>query len=109
MKKALKAMYRIKDHCLIRQSRHTRPMTLPRPKSWQQRPIWTIEHIEQPIGKDLSDQGESLLREKLRAQIDGNAPVEETKQTISGINMVLDKAEGLLKSRAHLYPLPHYP
>jgi hypothetical protein len=68
-----------------------------------------FEHIEQPIGKDLSDQGESLLREKLRAQIDGNAPVEETKQTISGINMVLDKAEGLLKSRAHLYPLPHYP
>ena len=57
-----------------------------------------FEHIEQPIGKDLSDQGESLLREKLRAQIDGNAPVEEIKQTISEINMVLDKAESLLKS-----------
>ena len=57
-----------------------------------------FEHIEQPIGKDLSDQGESLLREKLRAQIDGNAPVEETKQTISEINMVLDKAENLSKS-----------
>ena len=57
-----------------------------------------FEHIEQPIGKDLSDQGESLLREKLRTQIDGNAPVEEIKQTISEINMVLDKAENLLKS-----------
>ena len=57
-----------------------------------------FEHIEQPIGKDLSDQGESLLREKLRTQIDSNAPVEEIKQTISEINMVLDKAESLLKS-----------
>jgi endonuclease III len=57
-----------------------------------------FEHIEQPIGKDLSDQGESLLREKLRAQISSNAPVEEIKQTISEINMLLDKAENLLKS-----------
>ena len=45
----------------------------------------------------MSDQGEALLREKLRAQIDGNAPVEEVKQTISEINTVLDKAENLLK------------
>jgi hypothetical protein len=57
-----------------------------------------FEHIEQPIGKELSDQGESLLREKLRAQIDSNASVEEIKQTISEINAVLDKAESLLKS-----------
>ena len=57
-----------------------------------------FEHIEQPIGKDLSDQGESLLREKLRAQIGNNASVEEIKQTISEINMLLDKAENLLKS-----------
>jgi hypothetical protein len=57
-----------------------------------------FEHIEQPIGKELSDQGESLLREKLRAQIGSNASVEEIKQTISEINMVLDKAENLLKS-----------
>ena len=59
-----------------------------------------FEHIEQPIGKDLSDQGESLLREKLRAQIGNNAPVEEIKQTISDINVVLDKAESLLKSES---------
>ena len=51
-----------------------------------------FEHIEQPIGKELSGQEESLLREKLRTQIDGNAPVEEIKQTISGINTVLGKA-----------------
>jgi len=57
-----------------------------------------FEHIEQPIGKDLSDQGESLLREKLRAQIGNNASVEEIKQTISEINLLLDKAENLLKS-----------
>jgi hypothetical protein len=57
-----------------------------------------FEHIEQPIGKELSEQGEALLREKLRAQMDANAPVEEIKQTISEINMVLDKAESLLKS-----------
>jgi hypothetical protein len=57
-----------------------------------------FEHIEQSIGKDLSDQGESLLREQLRTQISSNAPVEVIKQTISDINMVLDKAENLLKS-----------
>ena len=57
-----------------------------------------FEHIEQPIGKDLSDQGESLLIEKLRAQIGNNASVEEIKQTINEINMLLDKAENLLKS-----------
>jgi len=57
-----------------------------------------FEHIEQPIGKDLSDQGESLLIEKLRAQIGNNASVEEIKQTISEINLLLDKAENLLKS-----------
>jgi predicted lipid-binding transport protein (Tim44 family) len=57
-----------------------------------------FEHIEQPIGKELSDQGESLLREKLRAQIGNNASVEEIKQTISEISMLLDKAENLLKS-----------
>jgi endonuclease III len=73
-------------------------MTQPRLKNWQQQHTWTIEHIEQPVGKDLSDQGESLLREKLRAQIGSNASVEEIKQTISEINMVLDKAENLLKS-----------
>ena len=57
-----------------------------------------FEHIEQPIGKELSEQGESLLREKLRAQMDGNASVDEIKLTISEINLVLDKAENLLKS-----------
>ncbi len=57
-----------------------------------------FEHIEQPIGKELSGQGESLLREKLRAQIGSNASVEEIKQTVSEINAVLDKAESLLKS-----------
>jgi hypothetical protein len=57
-----------------------------------------FEHIEAPIGEELSEQGEALLREKLRTQIDSNASVEEIKQTISEINIVLDKAENLLKS-----------
>jgi hypothetical protein len=49
----------------------------------------------------LSGQGESLLREKLRAQIDGNASMEEIKQTISEINTVLDKVENLLNENRH--------
>ena len=57
-----------------------------------------FEFIEAPIGKELSEQGEALLREKLRTQIESNASVEEIKQTISEINIVLDKAETLLKS-----------
>ena len=73
-------------------------MTQPRLKKWRQQHTWTIEHIEQLLGKDLSDHGESLLREKLKAQTGSNASVEKIKQTISGINMVLDKAENLLKS-----------
>ena len=56
-----------------------------------------FEYLEKPIGKELSDQGESLLREKLRTQIDSNASVEEIKQTISEINTVLDKAGNLLR------------
>jgi hypothetical protein len=56
-----------------------------------------FEFLEKPIGKELSDQGEALLREKLRTQIDSNASVEEIKQTISEINTVLDKSENLLK------------
>jgi hypothetical protein len=52
-----------------------------------------FEHIEQPIGKELSDQGESLLREELRTQIDSNASIEEIKQTINETNKVLDEAE----------------
>ena len=42
-----------------------------------------LEYLEKPIGKELSDLGEALLREKLRTQIDGNALVEEIKQTIA--------------------------
>ncbi len=57
-----------------------------------------FEHIEQPIGKELSEQGEDLLREKLRIQIDSNASIEEIKQTIDGINKVLDDAEKSLTS-----------
>ncbi len=57
-----------------------------------------FEFLEKPIGKELADQGESLLREKLRTQIDNNAPIDQIKQTISEINIVLDKAGNLPQS-----------
>ncbi|WP_148686555.1 hypothetical protein [Candidatus Nitrosocosmicus hydrocola] len=57
-----------------------------------------FEFIEAPIGKDLSDRGESLLREKLREQINGNATLDEIKQNIADINVVLDEATTALSS-----------
>ncbi|MEJ7641773.1 MAG: hypothetical protein WKF36_06210 [Candidatus Nitrosocosmicus sp.] len=52
-----------------------------------------FEHIEEPIGEELSEQGEELLREQLRAQIDSNASIEDIRQTVNAINTVLDDAE----------------
>ena len=52
-----------------------------------------FEHIEDPIGEELSEEGEELLREQLGAQIDSNASIEEIKQTVNAINKVLDEAE----------------
>jgi len=57
-----------------------------------------FEYIEAPIGKELSDRGEALLREKLRDQIDGDASIEELKQNIADINKVLDDAATVLGS-----------
>lgn len=57
-----------------------------------------FEYIEAPIGKELSDSGEALLREKLREQIDGNATIEEIKQNIADINEVLDDSVTYLES-----------
>jgi hypothetical protein len=56
-----------------------------------------FEHIEKPIGKELSDTGEQLLRVQLRDQITNKAPLSQIKQTISEANIVLDKAESMLK------------
>ena len=52
-----------------------------------------FEYIEDPIGEQLSEEGEELLREQLGAQIDSNASLEEIKQTVNAINKVLDEAE----------------
>ncbi len=52
-----------------------------------------FEYIEEPIGEELSEQGEELLREKLISQIDSDAPIEEIAQTINATNKVLDDAE----------------
>lgn len=52
-----------------------------------------FEYIEEPIGEELSEQGEELLREQLSAQIDSNAPMEDVRQTVNAINAVLDEAE----------------
>jgi len=57
-----------------------------------------FEYIEASIGKELSDRGEALLREKLREQIDGNASIDEIKQNIADINKVLDDSAGFLDS-----------
>ena len=57
-----------------------------------------FEFIEDPIGEQLSEEGEELLREQLGAQIDSNASVEEIKQTVNAINKVLDEAEESLTS-----------
>ena len=56
-----------------------------------------FEHIEKPIGKELSDAGEQLLRVQLRDQISNKVSLDEIKQTISEANTVLDKAENILK------------
>ena len=52
-----------------------------------------FEYLEDPIGEQLSEEGEELLREQLGAQIDSNASIEEIKQTVNAINKVLDEAE----------------
>ena len=57
-----------------------------------------FEHIEEPIGEELSEEGEELLREQLGAQIDSNASIEEVKQTVNATNEVLDEAEASLTS-----------
>lgn len=57
-----------------------------------------FEHIEAPIGKALADKGESLMREKLRDQIDNNASLDEIKQNIADINVVLDDSAAALSS-----------
>ncbi len=57
-----------------------------------------FEYIEEPIGEELSEQGEELLREQLGSQIDSNAPIDEIRQTVNAINEVLDEAEESLTS-----------
>ena len=52
-----------------------------------------FEYLEDPIGEQLSEEGEELLREQLDAQIDSNASIEEIKQTVNAINKVVDEAE----------------
>jgi hypothetical protein len=58
-----------------------------------------FEFIERPIGEELSERGETLLREKLSQQINANAPIEEIKQNIADINMVLDESESVLNTK----------
>ena len=58
-----------------------------------------FEYLETPIGKELSDRGEALLREKLSEQIDGNASLNEIKQTIADIDKVLDESVSVLNSK----------
>jgi hypothetical protein len=55
-----------------------------------------FEHIEASIGEELSGQGEELLRERLRDQINSNAPLDSIRQTVNEINMVLNEAQASL-------------
>ena len=57
-----------------------------------------FEYIEDPIGEELAEEGEELLREQLGAQRDSNASIEEVKQTVNATNEVLDEAEASLTS-----------
>ena len=57
-----------------------------------------FEYIEDPIGEELAEEGEELLREQLGSQIDNNASIEEIKQTVNATNKVLDEAEKSLTS-----------
>jgi 3-dehydroquinate dehydratase len=52
-----------------------------------------FEHLEKPIGKELADKGEQLLRVQLRDQISKKASLDEIKQTINEVNVLLDKAQ----------------
>ncbi|MGN6615124.1 MAG: hypothetical protein ACTHKC_08780 [Candidatus Nitrosocosmicus sp.] len=56
-----------------------------------------FENIEKPIGKELANTGEQLLRVQLRDQISAKAPLSEIKQTIGEAQNVLNKAETVLK------------
>jgi hypothetical protein len=55
-----------------------------------------FEHLEKPIGKELSDKGEQLLRVQLRDQISNKASLDEIKQTMNDVNILLDKAQNSL-------------
>ncbi|HKU83813.1 MAG TPA: hypothetical protein VJP58_07205 [Candidatus Nitrosocosmicus sp.] len=57
-----------------------------------------FEYLEDPIGEELAEEGEELLREQLGSQIDNNASIEEIKQTVNATNKVLDEAEKSLTS-----------
>ena len=57
-----------------------------------------FEYLEDPIGEELAEEGEELLREQLGSQIDNNASIEEIKQTVNSTNKVLDEAEKSLTS-----------
>ncbi len=57
-----------------------------------------FEHIEAAIGEELSERGEELLRERLRDQINSNAPLDTIRQTVNEINLVLDEAQSSLPS-----------
>jgi hypothetical protein len=57
-----------------------------------------FEHLEKPIGKELADKGEDLMRVQLRDQIDNKTSLDKVKQTINEIDQLLAKAESLLKS-----------
>lgn len=56
-----------------------------------------FEHLEKPIGKDLADQGEQILRINLREQIDNKSSLDEIKLTVGSANQLLDKVETIIK------------
>ncbi len=58
--------------------------------------IDNFENIEKPIGPALKQQGEDLLREKLRHQIYLKDPIEQIKSNIEQINKLLNKSASSL-------------
>lgn len=52
-----------------------------------------FEYLEKPIGKEMADKGEDLMRIQLREQIDNREPLNHIQQTVYKINKLLDEVE----------------
>lgn len=57
-----------------------------------------FEYLEKPVGKELAEKGEGLMREQLIEQIKNKESIDKVKQTIDEINNVLNEIGTKLKA-----------